>query len=115
VPILPVVDVGGHEVYFTLLSSERLARWTGMSRWTRVKTVPVNVGLPWGVWMTGFLPYLPLPAKFVYRVGEPIELGHDPDAARDERAVRSACERVRGIMQEMLDDLAQRRRLPVFG
>ena len=30
-------------------------------------------------------------------------------------AVRSACERVRGIMQEMLDDLAQRRRLPVFG
>jgi len=115
VPILPVVDVGGHEVYFTLLSSERLARWTGMSRWTRVKTVPVNVGLPWGVWMTGFLPYLPLPAKFVYRVGEPIELGHDPDAARDERAVHSACERVRGIMQEMMDDLAERRRLPVFG
>ena len=115
VPIVPVVDVGGHEVYFTLLSSPRLARWTGMSRWTRVKTVPVNLGLPWGVWMTGFLPYLPLPAKFVYRVGPPIELGHDPDAARDERAVRSACDRVRGIMQEMMDDLAERRRLPVFG
>jgi len=29
--------------------------------------------------------------------------------------VRKRCERVRGIMQEMLDDLAQRRRLPVFG
>src|SRR5438876_10281122 len=115
VPIVPVVDVGGHEVYFTLLSSPRLARWTGMSRWTRVTTVPVTLGLPWGVWMTGFLPYLPLPAKFVYRVGPPIELGHDPDAARDERAVRSACDRVRGIMQEMMDDLAERRRLPVFG
>src|SRR5438093_369737 len=115
VPILPVVDVGGHEVYITLLSSQRLARWTGMSRWTRVKTVPVNLGLPWGVWATGFLPYLPLPAKFVYRVGPPIDLGHDPDAARDERAVRSACDRVRGIREEMMDDLAERRRLPVFG
>ena len=115
VPILPVVDVGGHEVYITLLSSQRLARWTGMSRWTRVKTLPVNLGLPWGVWLSGFLPYLPLPAKFVYRVGPPIELGHDPDAALDARAVRHAYDRVSRIMQEMLDGLAARRRLPVFG
>src|SRR5262249_60462545 len=43
------------------------------------------LGLPWGIWLTGFLPYLPLPSKFVYRVGTPIELGHDPDAARDRR------------------------------
>ena len=115
VPILPVADVGGHEVYVTLFSSQRLARWTGMSRWTRVKTLPVNLGLPWGVWLSGFLPYLPLPAKFVYRVGPPIELGHDPDAACDARAVRHAYDRVSRIMQEMLDGLAARRRLPVFG
>src|SRR5439155_1037621 len=80
------------------LSSRRRAGWTGMSRWTSVRTMPVTPGLPWGVWLTGFLPNLPLPAKFMYRVGPPIELGHDPDAARDERAVRSACDRVRGIM-----------------
>jgi 1-acyl-sn-glycerol-3-phosphate acyltransferase len=115
VPIVPIVDVGGHEVYFTLLSSQRLARWTGMARWTRVKTVPVNVGLPWGVWITGFVPYLPLPAKFVYRVGLPIALGHDPEAARDERAVRCAYDRITRIMQTMLDGLVRERRLPVFG
>ncbi len=115
VPIVPVVDVGGHEVYFTLLSSQRLARWTGMARWTRVKTLPLNVGLPWGVWLTGFVPYLPLPAKFVYRVGPPITLGHDPGAARDQRAVRLAYDRVTRIMQAMMDGLARERRLPVFG
>src|SRR5436309_1245443 len=56
-PILPVVNVGGHEVYLTVYSSQRLARWTGMARLTRVKTLPVNVGLPWGIWVSGFVPY----------------------------------------------------------
>ena len=114
-PILPVVNVGGHEVYLTVYSSQRLARWTGMARLTRVKTLPVNIGLPWGVWLTGFLPYLPLPAKFVYRIGEPIHLGHDVRRARDRRAVQDAYARVTGVMQDMLDDLARRRRLPVLG
>src|SRR5262249_60573621 len=41
VPILPVVNVGGHEVYFTVFSSQRLARWSGLSRLTRAKTVPL--------------------------------------------------------------------------
>ncbi len=115
VPIVPLVNVGGHEVYITLFSSERLARWTGLSRCTHVKTVPVNLGLPWGVWATGLVPFLPLPAKFAYRVGPPIALGHDPEAARDERVVKHAYDRVTGVMQEMLDGLAARRRLPVFG
>ena len=114
-PILPVVNVGGHEVYLTVYSSQRLARWTGMARLTRVKTLPVNIGLPWGVWLTGFLPYLPLPAKFVYRIGEPIHLGHDVRRSRDRRAVQDAYARVTGVMQDMLDDLARRRRLPVLG
>jgi len=114
-PILPVVNVGGHEVYVTLWSSERLARWTGMARLTRVKTLPVNVGLPWGIWVSGFVPYLPVPAKFVYRVGEPIYLAHDPRRARDPHAVREAYARVTRVMQDMLDDLARRCRMPVLG
>jgi len=102
-------------VYVTLWSSERLARWTGMARLTRVKTLPVNVGLPWGIWVSGFVPYLPLPAKFVYRVGEPIYLAHDPRRARDPHAVREAYARVTCVMQDMLDDLARRRRMPGLG
>src|SRR5262245_35112750 len=115
VPIVPVVNVGGHEVYVTLFSSERLARWSGVARLTRVKTVPLTVGLPWGIWLTGFLPYLPLPAKFVYRVGRPIEVAHDPEAARNLDVVRTISHKVTATMQEMLDDLAGRRRWPVIG
>jgi 1-acyl-sn-glycerol-3-phosphate acyltransferase len=115
VPIVPVVNVGGHEVYVTLLSSERLATWTGMARFARVKTVPLNLGLPWGVWLTGLLPYWPLPAKLVYRIGRPIFLGRDPEAAEDDRVVRLAYDYVTRRMQRMLDHLAARRRLPVLG
>lgn len=115
VPIVPVVNAGGHEVYVTLFSSPRLARWTGAARLTRVKTLPINVGLPWGIWATAFVPYLPLPAKFTYRIGAPIHLGHDPEAARDPRALRVASARVTRAMQAMLDEIVARRRLPIFG
>jgi 1-acyl-sn-glycerol-3-phosphate acyltransferase len=115
VPILPVVNIGAHEVYFTLFSSRRLARWTGIEKLTRVKTVPLTVGLPWGIWLTGFLPYLPLPSKFVYRVGRPIDFPRRPDLAGDQAAVRRVYAQITSAMQQMLDDLASRRRFPVIG
>jgi 1-acyl-sn-glycerol-3-phosphate acyltransferase len=115
VPIVPLVNAGGHEVYVTLFSSPTLARWTGIARLTRVKTVPVNLGLPWGIWATPFVPFLPLPAKFTYRVGPPIHLGHDPVAARDARARRMAAARVTRTMQALLDEMVARRRRPILG
>jgi len=60
----------------------------------------------------------PLPAaslKLVYKVGEPIELEHAPELADDPVAVQRAYDRVTGVMQEMMDDLAGRRRFPVIG
>ncbi len=77
--------------------------------------MPVNLGLPWGLWVTGFVPYLPLPSKLVYKVGEPIELEHAPELADDPDAVQRAYDRVTGVMQDMMDDLARRRRFPVIG
>jgi 1-acyl-sn-glycerol-3-phosphate acyltransferase len=115
IPILPFVNVGGNEVYVTLFSGRGLARWTGLDRLTRVKAIPLTAGLPWGLWLTGFVPYLPLPAKFVYKVGAPIHLEHDPDRANDRDAVQAAYRRVTGVMQDMCDDLARRRRFPVIG
>src|SRR5262249_48682303 len=115
VPIVPFVNIGGHEVYFTLFSSQRLARWTGLEKFARVKSVPLILGLPWGLWFTGFLPYLPLPSKLVYKVGEPIRVQHDPDRANDRDAVQRVYRQVTEVMQEMLDDLASRRRFPVIG
>jgi 1-acyl-sn-glycerol-3-phosphate acyltransferase len=115
VPIVPVVNAGGHEVYFTLFSSRALARWTGIEWATRVKTVPLNLGLPWGLWLTGFVPFLPLPAKLDYKVGKPIRLRYGPDAADDPDVLARAARSVAGVMQNMLDDLAARRRFPVIG
>jgi 1-acyl-sn-glycerol-3-phosphate acyltransferase len=115
VPIVPVVSAGGHEVYFTLFSSRWLAEWSGLYKLTRVRTVPFNLGLPWGAWVTGFLPYLPLPAKFSYKAGEPIHLGHDPDAAKNRAVVQRAYNKVTKATQKLLDDLVRRRRFPVFG
>ena len=115
VPVVPIVNAGGHEVYVTIFSSPALARWTGVARLTRVKTLPVNLGLPWGIWASPFMPFLPLPAKFTYRIGPPIDLGHDPEAANDPRARRMAAARVTRTMQAMLDELVARRRRPILG
>jgi 1-acyl-sn-glycerol-3-phosphate acyltransferase len=115
VPVVPVVNVGGHEVYFTVFSSRRLALWSGIERLTRVKTVPLTVGLPWGVWLGGFLPYLPLPAKISYQVGEPFLFSHDPELARDREYVRKRADEIVDGMQAMVDDLAARCRFPVIG
>jgi 1-acyl-sn-glycerol-3-phosphate acyltransferase len=114
-PLLPVVNAGGHEVYVTLFSSRLLARLTGIERLTRVKTVPVNLGLPWGIWATGFVPYLPLPAKFTYKVGKPVRFRSSEKLARNEFAVRRAYLKISDEMQGMLDELAGRRRFPILG
>ena len=105
VPILPVVNVGGHEVYFTLFSSALLARFTGYRALTGLKTLPVNLGLPWGLWSTSFLPYLPLPAKFSYRVGKPMQLPKDPALAKDRLYVAKIYTEITGTMQAMVDEL----------
>jgi 1-acyl-sn-glycerol-3-phosphate acyltransferase len=115
VPIVPLANAGGHEVYFTLFSSRALARWTGIEALTRVKTIPLHVGWPWGVWVGGFLPYIPFPAKLSYKLGEAIPFARDPARARDTAAVRSAYDRVVLKVQGLVNDLAARRRLPVLG
>jgi len=114
-PVLPVVNVGAHEVYCTLFSSRALARWSGIERWTGVKTVPVNLGLPWGIWLTGFVPYLPFPSKMSFQIGKPFRFPKDPRLAQNPDAVMRAFHRVGDRMQEMLDELAARRRFPVIG
>ncbi len=115
VPILPVVNVGAHEVYFTLFSSRLLAQITGLSRLTGLKTLPLNIGLPWGVWLTGFLPYIPLPSKIVFDVGKPVYLPKDPELAKNRSFVREVYVEITRTMQKMVDELAEERRFPVLG
>jgi 1-acyl-sn-glycerol-3-phosphate acyltransferase len=73
--------------------------------------LPVSFGFPFGLSVI-FPPNLPLPAKIVTEVLEPIDVvarfGDDPDIEEVDAHVRS-------VMQTALNRLARRRRFPVLG
>jgi 1-acyl-sn-glycerol-3-phosphate acyltransferase len=111
VPIQPIVSIGSQETALFLTRGERLARLTGADRVLRLKTIPIMLGLPFGI-MPAIFGHIPLPAKITVQVMEPIDLreryGDDPD-------VDGIYEDVVGSMQAILDALREDRRLPVIG
>ncbi|MFB1298569.1 lysophospholipid acyltransferase family protein [Mycobacterium sp. pW049] len=111
VPLVPTVSIGGQENQVYLSRGQWLGRRLGLPRLLRTDVVPLTFGVPFGV--TTLLPLnLPLPAKIVTEVLEPIdiaaEFGPDPDVTMVDKHVRA-------VMQQALDDLAARRRFPVIG
>src|SRR3954453_21458277 len=112
VPIIPIVSVGGQETALFLTHGDRLARLLRLDKLLRLKTLPLNLSLPWILNIGDFLGHLPLPAKITVQVMEPIDLrerfGPEPD-------VNGIYEEVTTAMQGQLDELAARRRLPVVG
>jgi 1-acyl-sn-glycerol-3-phosphate acyltransferase len=114
-PLLPIVNVGGHEVYAVLTEGRGLARRTGLKRATRISALPVVAGLPWGLWVGGMLPYLPLPARIEYLIGEPVGYPRAPELADDPVLLRDEARRLQDRMQRMTWELADRRRWPVVG
>jgi 1-acyl-sn-glycerol-3-phosphate acyltransferase len=112
VPIIPVVSVGGQETALFLTHGERLAKLLRLDKLLRLKTLPVNLSLPWIVNVGDFLGHLPLPAKITVQVMDPIDLreryGPDPDREQ-------VYDDITSLMQDQLTELAAERRLPVVG
>jgi 1-acyl-sn-glycerol-3-phosphate acyltransferase len=112
VPIVPVVSIGGQETAIFLTHGHRLAQLLRLDKLFRLKTLPVNLSLPWILNVGDFLGHLPLPAKITVQVMEPIDLGErygpDPDPHEIYLDITS-------LMQDQLDELAAERRLPVLG
>src|SRR5262245_57976575 len=112
VPIVPVVSAGGQETAIFLTHGKRLSRLLRLDKLLRLKTLPVNLSLPWIVNVGDFLGHLPLPAKITVQVMEPIDLreryGKDPDRDQVYRDITTS-------MQDQLTELAAERRLPVVG
>lgn len=110
VPIVPMVSIGGQETQLFLTRGDALARRLGLKR-ARMEILPVSIGFPFGLSVI-FPPNLPLPAKVVTRVLEPIDVvaqfGDTPD-------VDEVDAHVRAVMQTALDELARERRFPVLG
>jgi 1-acyl-sn-glycerol-3-phosphate acyltransferase len=114
VPIVPIVSVGAHEVFFIITDGRRLARWSGAARWLRLKSIPIALAFPVGL-TPGGIGAVPLPSRIRVRVLPKIELAESPAAARDEAVVERCFQHVRATMQRQLDDLASTRRWPVLG
>jgi 1-acyl-sn-glycerol-3-phosphate acyltransferase len=106
VPIVPVAAVGGHEALIILREGQRLARWLGVDRTHRLKSFPISLSIPWGLWAGPLPGYVPLPTKIEIEVLEPIAVG-----SSDEREVDL---RVREALQASVDRLAQGR-WPIIG
>ena len=107
---MPAVSIGGQETQLFLTRGNWLARKLGITK-ARMDILPLSFGFPFGLSVI-FPPNVPLPAKIVTEVLEPIDVtarfGKDPDVDEVDAYVRSA-------MQTALDRLAGERRFPVLG
>lgn len=110
VPVVLHVSIGGQETQFFLTRGGGLARRLGLGR-ARIKILPLAVGFPFGLILYGLL-NVPLPAKIVAKVLEPVDIaarfGKRPDIAEVDVHIRS-------IMQTAAVQLARERRYPILG
>jgi 1-acyl-sn-glycerol-3-phosphate acyltransferase len=114
VPIVPVATVGGPDAMPVLTRGRNLAKAFQLDKLARIKVMPFAFELPWGI-APAMLPEIPLPAKIRTAFQEPVKVARDPKKADDEDYVERKYEEVRKSIQSGMDELAQRRRLPLFG
>jgi hypothetical protein len=104
------VSIGAQETQLFLSRGNWLARQLGLTK-ARMDILPLSFGFPFGLSVI-FPPNLPLPAKIVTEVLEPIDVtarfGEDPDVAEVDAHVRS-------VMEAALQRLASQRRFPILG
>jgi 1-acyl-sn-glycerol-3-phosphate acyltransferase len=110
VPIVPMVSTGGQETQLFVARGNRLAKRLGLKR-IRTEILPLSFGFPFGP-SVFFPPNLPLPAKIVAEVLDPIDItdrfGEEPDVDQVDGYVRE-------VMQTALRRLARQRRFPLLG
>ena len=106
VPIVPIASVGGQETALFLTRGQWLAKLLMADKLLRLKGIPISLALPWGLNISDFAGHIPLPAKIVIEVQEPIEVDGDDQAVND---------KVLASLQAGVDRLAAERRFPVIG
>lgn len=123
VPLVPVVTIGSHEMFFILTRGERVAKAMNLKRWFRANTFPLVLGFPFGLYLGPLPSPFPLPTKVISRVLPPIHL-HEAEAdhpafseedAHNPAAMKRAAKVVTKRMQVALDQMASERRFPIIG
>jgi len=97
---VPVGIVGAEEAHPILF------KWTTPARAMGLPFLPVTPTFP----LLGPLGFLPLPTKWVIRIGEPLSLAHlSPESAADELLISRLTEDLRAQIQGLVDiGLAER-------
>ncbi len=116
VPIVPVATVGGHDTLFVLSEGRGLAKKLKLKERMRSDVAPITLSWPFGValHLTPFQ-HVPLPAKIRTRIMEPIYLDDNPKRLDDQEYVEEMYALIEGTIQSGMDELAAKRRFPVFG
>lgn len=114
VPIVPIATVGGPDAMPVIFSGRKLAKALRLDSIARLKEFPIAISAPWGIG-PAVLPEIPFPAKIRTAFQEPIDVGDDPALADDEDHVEAKYEEVLAAIQDGMDALARRRRLPLLG
>ncbi len=93
-PLVPVAVIGAEEIYPMLANAEPLAKMFGLPYF------PITPTFPW----LGPLGAIPLPTRWSITFGPPVDLGgYGPDDADDPLVVFMLSERVRTVIQEMIN------------
>ncbi len=106
VPISPMANSGAHETLIVLRRGKRIARALGLRRFARTDVFPISLSIPWGLTI-GPVPNLPVPARFRYRFGAPVQIEDQPVAEPSQAQIDELDRRVRATMQELLDQLRE--------
>jgi 1-acyl-sn-glycerol-3-phosphate acyltransferase len=114
VPIVPIATVGGPDSMPVLATGRRLAKLLQLDKLAQLKMFPIALQVPWGV-SPALLPEIPLPTKIRTAFRPAVSVDCEPSRADDEAYVRAKYNEVCASIQEGMDALARRRRLPLFG
>lgn len=115
-PIVPVATVGGHDTLFVLSEGRGLAKLLHLKKYLRSEVAPITLSLPLGVALhVTPLQHIPLPSKIRTEFLEPIYLDADPAKADDPEYVRRMYLQVESRLQAGMDQLAKKRKFPIFG
>jgi 1-acyl-sn-glycerol-3-phosphate acyltransferase len=116
VPITPMATIGGHDTLIVLSEGRGLAKVLGLKERMRSDLAPITLSVPFGITLhlTPFQ-HIPLPAKIRTRFLEPIYLDPDPDKENDQQYVDRMYKEVESAIQAGMDELAKKRKFPIWG
>jgi 1-acyl-sn-glycerol-3-phosphate acyltransferase len=115
-PIVPVATVGGHDTLFVLSEGRWLAKLLNLKKHMRSEVAPITLSFPLGLAIhVTPLQHIPLPAKIRTAFLEPVYFDGDPELANDPAYVQRKYQEVEHRIQAGMDQLAKRRKFPVFG